>query len=211
MNIKHGNEKTKYGPGVFIELSGNEVATAIGVYLVAHKVYINGPRTITVNGNLCQEGQVYVDPSGYVIDDGIKISGRGKLMKNKVIIAGSRHFNDYTFFCEKIFDSGFIMDKIVSGGARGTDALAKRYAKDAGKKIKTFKADWEQYGKAAGPIRNQQMAEYGDCLIAFWNGKSRGTKNMIIAASKKDLPVYIVEISSNQNKIYKDIPFNKKV
>ncbi len=77
MEIKYGNGKTEYGPGVSIALTGDEVATAIGAYLVAHNVYVSGPRTVTVNGELCEDGHVYVDPSGYVISDGEKYSGRG--------------------------------------------------------------------------------------------------------------------------------------
>jgi len=78
MKIQHGAGKTEYGPGVSIELSGNEVANAIGAWLVAHNVYVSGPRTITVNGDLCKVGEVYVDPSGFVIAKGKKVSGRGK-------------------------------------------------------------------------------------------------------------------------------------
>ena len=65
------------GPGISIELTGDEVATAISAYLVAHGVYVHGPRTIRVNGELCNAGRVYVDPSGYVIFEGAKLSGRG--------------------------------------------------------------------------------------------------------------------------------------
>lgn len=80
MKIKHGKGKTKYGPGVEISLSGNEVATAIMAYLVARGVHVDGPQTITVNGELCQSGRVYVDPSGVVINKkGVKFSGRGAL------------------------------------------------------------------------------------------------------------------------------------
>jgi hypothetical protein len=78
MKVKHGKGKTKYGPGVEIQLSGEEVAIAIDAYLVARRVHINGPRTITVNGELCGHGQVYVDPSGFVIHKGKKIDGRGE-------------------------------------------------------------------------------------------------------------------------------------
>lgn len=78
MNIQHGNGPTEYGPGVSIELDGNEVATAIDAWLVAHGVHVSGPRTITVNGELCEAGQIYVDPSGFVITPkGKKVSGRG--------------------------------------------------------------------------------------------------------------------------------------
>ena len=77
MVVKHGEGLTEYGPGVSVELTGDEVATAIEAWLVAHDVNVSGPRTITVNGNLCKVGHVYVDPSGFVIVDGKKISGRG--------------------------------------------------------------------------------------------------------------------------------------
>jgi hypothetical protein len=77
MQIKLGAGTTVYGPGVDIILTGDEVALAIDAYLVAHGVHVDGPRTITVNGELCEIGHIYVDPSGFVIADGEKISGRG--------------------------------------------------------------------------------------------------------------------------------------
>jgi hypothetical protein len=77
MNITYGDGDTGYGPGVNIDLTGDEVAIAICSYLVAHGVYIEGPRTVSVNGELCDHGRVYVDPSGFVIHDGEKFSGRG--------------------------------------------------------------------------------------------------------------------------------------
>lgn len=77
MIVKHGRGRTEYGPGVEIALTGDEVATAIDAYLVAHGVHVSGPRTIRVNSELCEDGEVYVDPSGFVIADGEKYSGRG--------------------------------------------------------------------------------------------------------------------------------------
>lgn len=77
MKVALGNGTTKYGPGVDISLTGDDVALAISAFLVAHDVHVNGPRTITVNGKLCTGGNVYVDPSGFVISDGEKIIGRG--------------------------------------------------------------------------------------------------------------------------------------
>lgn len=76
MNVQFGNGTTEYGPGVDIELSGNEVATAIMAYLVARGIELCGPRTITVNGELCKSAKVYVDPSGCVLKEGRKYSGR---------------------------------------------------------------------------------------------------------------------------------------
>jgi hypothetical protein len=77
MNIYHPEPITKYGPGIQIELTGEEVAIAIHAWLVAHGVFIDGARTIRVNGELCQSGGVYVDPSGNVIEQGRRYSGRG--------------------------------------------------------------------------------------------------------------------------------------
>ena len=77
MEVKYGSGKTEFGPGVSIELTGEEVATAIDAWLVAHDVCVRGPRTITVAGELCGDSEVYVDPSGFVIFEGEKYSGRG--------------------------------------------------------------------------------------------------------------------------------------
>lgn len=76
MKIRRGEGKTKYGPGVSIELTGDDVATAIDAYLVSHGIHVSGPRTIRVNGNLCEAGHIYVDPSGFVIAKGRKFDGR---------------------------------------------------------------------------------------------------------------------------------------
>ena len=78
MDIRFGNGPTKYGPGIEIILDGSDVARAIFAYLVAYGIHVQGPSTITVNGELCQYGRIYVDPSGFVIDaDGKKYDGRG--------------------------------------------------------------------------------------------------------------------------------------
>lgn len=79
MKINHGKGKTEYGPGVEILLTGDEVAIAIDTYLVAHGVYTFGPRTIRVNGELCDIGEIYVDPSGCVVHDGVRYTGRGNI------------------------------------------------------------------------------------------------------------------------------------
>lgn len=76
-NVTIGSGKTKFGPGVEVTLTGDEVATAIDAFLVAHGIHVSGPRTITVNGELCVAGSVYVDPSGFVISSGQKYDGRG--------------------------------------------------------------------------------------------------------------------------------------
>jgi len=77
MEVKQSNGISIYGPGVDIKLSGDEVATAISAYLTAHDIHVSGARTITVNGDLCESGHIYVDPSGKVIAKGIEFTGRG--------------------------------------------------------------------------------------------------------------------------------------
>lgn len=73
MNIRRGSGQTEYGPGVLVELTGDEVEHAINAYLVAQGIQVHGPRTVTVNGVLCKSGSVYVDPCGKVTIDGSKL------------------------------------------------------------------------------------------------------------------------------------------
>ena len=114
---------------------------------------------------------------------------------NKTIIAGCRDFNDYSFLCECIAKSGIEINTIISGCANGVDKLGEKYAIEHNIKLEYYPADWNTHGKAAGPIRNRQMAENADALIAIWDGKSRGTKNMIDSAKKQGLVVSIFNIN----------------
>jgi hypothetical protein len=109
----------------------------------------------------------------------------------RVVIAGGREFNDYELLREICDEHIFPDSEIVSGGARGTDTLGERYATETGRGLKIFPADWSKHGKGAGHIRNKQMAEYSDMLIAFWDGESKGTKNMIETSTKLGLKVLI--------------------
>ena len=79
MRIRYGNSSHPHGPGVWVDLDGDEVATALMAYLTAHGVHIDGPRTVTVNCELCQEGAVFVDPIGFVVADGKRWEGRGEV------------------------------------------------------------------------------------------------------------------------------------
>lgn len=115
----------------------------------------------------------------------------------RVIIAGSREIIDYGIVMDSIFNSGFInsLSEIVSGGARGVDRLGEKCAQELGIPVKVFKADWDRYGKGAGHIRNEQMANYANALIAVWDGKSKGTKNMIDCAKRLGLKVHIERVN----------------
>lgn len=81
--------------------------------------------------------------------------------------------------------------RIISGGAKGADALGEEYARERGFIIVRYPAEWQKYGRQAGPMRNREMAANADALIAFWDDKSKGTKNMIEEAKKRGLKVAI--------------------
>lgn len=112
----------------------------------------------------------------------------------KVIIAGGRDFKDYNRLkevCDKILIKQNKIE-IVSGTAGGADTLGERYAQEKGYEVKKFPAKWDEYGKKAGYLRNQEMGEYADGLIAFWDGQSKGTKHMIDIANNKGLKVRVI-------------------
>jgi len=115
----------------------------------------------------------------------------------KVIIAGSRNINSPGPVGRAIESSNFEITEIVSGNARGVDSLAENYAGRKGIPTKLFPADWDKYGKPAGAIRNQQMAQYADALIAVWDGQSKGTKMMIQMMNKQNKPVHLYLVDNN--------------
>ncbi len=112
----------------------------------------------------------------------------------RVIIAGGRDFNDYPLL-KTTMDNALcnITDEItvVCGKARGADTLGEQYANEKGYNVDYYPANWKQYGKRAGYLRNEQMAQNADALVAFWDGESRGTKSMIELAKRYGLKVRI--------------------
>lgn len=121
----------------------------------------------------------------------------------RVIIAGSRSFDDYGLLCEVMYqlfahrgpgtppNYGDLI--VVSGDARGADRLGIRWAEDRRVPVYKYPADWDRHGKAAGMIRNREMAANADVLVAFWDGESRGTKNMIHEAAHEGLEVHVYQ------------------
>ena len=114
-----------------------------------------------------------------------------------VAIVGSRDFNDYDLmynsFCRYVLRQNPEKVELVSGGAQGADTLAERLSEQLfDKKPHIFYANWDRYGKAAGPMRKEQIVRRADIVLAFWNGKSRGTKDTINKAIKAKKPVIIV-------------------
>jgi hypothetical protein len=126
----------------------------------------------------------------------------------RIIIAGSRSFDDYYYLrrkCLSAIESLCYSSKpsdyeIISGGAQGADRMGQSFANEFKIPLKIMNADWNKYGKSAGYIRNQEMSDYAKqdpdmgVLIAFWDEKSKGTKHMIDIAKKDGLEsfVYII-------------------
>ena len=136
----------------------------------------------------------------------------------RIIIAGGREFNDYELLEQSVNNIIFDLEcrntvtgignesrinekhliEFISGTARGADQLGEKYVNESIWSVKRFPANWDLYGKSAGYIRNEQMAKYAmsdnsyGVLIAFWDGKSRGTKHMIDLAKKYGLEVHVV-------------------
>ena len=113
----------------------------------------------------------------------------------KVIVAGSRDFDDYPLLCWKL--DRLLAQKmgdveIVCGKARGADSLGEQYAKERGIPVRYSPADWRTLGQSAGYQRNTQMAQYADALVAFWDGRSKGTKHMIDTAQRFKLDIRVV-------------------
>lgn len=132
----------------------------------------------------------------------------------KLIIAGGRDFKEYkrlkkevdTYLQDLAIAYGLTYNdlEIVSGKQvtkpdfndektwHGADYLGEKYAEYYKIPVKPFPAEWNKYGKKAGVLRNEEMAKYANCLIAFWDGKSKGTANMIENAIKYSLPYKII-------------------
>jgi hypothetical protein len=113
----------------------------------------------------------------------------------KTIVAGGRYFTD-ALLLSRVLDEWMLslttQLTIVSGTANGADKCGEQWATTNAVKIKRFPAKWDEYGKSAGYRRNAEMAGYAEALIAFWDGKSKGTKHMIDIALDKGLIVKVV-------------------
>lgn len=111
----------------------------------------------------------------------------------KYLICGSRTYDNFNDFEEKLsFINWEYDDEIISGGASGADTLVEIYCHKYCLRNTVVKPDWDLFGKSAGFIRNADMIEMGpDKVIAFWDGKSKGTANTIDLARKKKIDTII--------------------
>lgn len=112
----------------------------------------------------------------------------------KLAIVGSRNFTDYKELSRIIGKVKGDITLIISGGARGADTLAERYAKEKAIPYLIFPADWNEYGKKAGILRNQDIVDNAEAMVAFLAPESRGTRDSIKRAQAKGIPVHIVNI-----------------
>lgn len=110
----------------------------------------------------------------------------------KIGVVGGRNFDNYEYFKDCMstlnIDSNVVL---VSGGAKGADSMAEYYAKEKGIQCIVFKPDYKKYGRAAPMIRNGDIVENSDIIVAFWDGVSGGTKNSIERARKQNKQVII--------------------
>lgn len=116
------------------------------------------------------------------------------------LVVGSRSFDDYALMKDKLDVLLRNQTKIVivSGGAKGADTLAEQYAKDKGYQTIVFPAKWDEHGKSAGYIRNAEMHEFISRFskrgcVAFWDGKSKGTKHNFELAERYNTPLKVVK------------------
>jgi hypothetical protein len=113
----------------------------------------------------------------------------------KVIVAGSRDFKDSSLIFAVLdhLHSRHGFTAIVCGMAQGPDLIGKEWADSRGIEVMEFPANWKKYKNAAGPIRNSEMAEVADFLVAFWDGESTGTKDMISKMRNKVLHLHRID------------------
>ena len=111
----------------------------------------------------------------------------------RTIIAGSREIVDYELLVdlmEEAAAAGIFPTVVLSGTARGVDKLGERWAEENGVPLERYSADWEKFGKRAGPIRNSLMVSKAEALLVLWDGESRGTRNVMMLAERAFLKVY---------------------
>lgn len=132
----------------------------------------------------------------------------------KIIIAGSRTLGKQTLVNNVIISAfnkwmaedqenwqEYLRPEIVSGGAKGVDFCGEIYAKKANLNLSIFHANWDKHGKKGGILRNIEMGNYADRLIAVWDGTSRGTKHMIEYMKSLNKPVYVYTVSQGTEEV----------
>lgn len=122
----------------------------------------------------------------------------------RVAIIGSRTFEEYSILvnCLNKFQETSKITSIVSGGARGADSLAEKYAFNYNIPFTSHLAEWEIYGKSAGFIRNEKIIKDCDCVIAFWDGLSKGTLHSLNLANKLNIKSHIIYYNKSKTDLF---------
>lgn len=111
----------------------------------------------------------------------------------RVLIAGSRDIADPALIIQAVQNSGFTVDVLICGMARGVDRLAYDWAIANGIPVEEYPADWDRLGKSAGMVRNRKMVEVADAAIVIWDGNSPGTEHTIQLVLSKGIPFHLHE------------------
>lgn len=117
----------------------------------------------------------------------------------RLAVIGSRDFTDYhlmRFVLCVYHEEANGNLQIVSGGARGADRLSEKFAEEFDLDVKIFLAEWHKYGKSAGYRRNAEIVDHATELVAFWDGKSKGTEHSINLARKAGKKVVVIDYLS---------------
>lgn len=122
----------------------------------------------------------------------------------RVAVVGSRSFDDYGRLCQFLETYFFryhetrpnewLISQVISGGAQGADHLAERFAKDEKIELVVFPAEWDKYGRSAGPRRNDDIVKACDVAVIFWDLKSPGSKDILNKVLKAGKPAMVVPI-----------------
>jgi hypothetical protein len=119
------------------------------------------------------------------------------MLKMRTIIAGSRTITNYDDFLRAIAAAPWKPTAVISGAARGADALGERWARENNIPLLRMPADWNKHGNRAGFVRNIEMAARAEALIAVWDGRSRGTAHMIETAQNRGLRIFVRRFRSS--------------
>ena len=114
----------------------------------------------------------------------------------RVVVAGSRDFNDYERLSSELDArlKGKESITIISSTAKGADRMGERYAAEHGVNLERFPAEWGVYHKGADPIRNEKLVRSADAVIAFWDGESSGTRNIIECARRENIHCTVIKV-----------------
>lgn len=111
---------------------------------------------------------------------------------SRIAVVGSREFPKLEWVKRLVAKLDPATDTVVSGGSMGPDRAAVHQAMHCKVGYKVYPAEWDKYGRSAGVIRNELIVKDSDVVVAFWDGKSKGTLNSINWAQKLKLPYVIV-------------------